>query len=439
MAAPPPVPPLPDAPRVTSYAPSNAVGPFNVGFAIYGDSSDYTAWVDVTLDGIEQTGNWTLDSPSGSLITLARPITDARISFTAPITGNLKITGAQRPRRLAQNSENAGVTARDWNQAYTALIAMLRENWDSRGRQILVPPGETAGLLPPAAARALQMLGFDASGNPIAAQPSSAPVSSAMQDVVAAVSHAAALALLGGAPANAITPIGAEVDWPGLNVPSLWLPEDGSTRLRASFPELFAVLAPALATSGYLAGQNIVAVVGGTALFAAGWPVEGAAFAPGTTITAVLDPNQIQLSAVTIAGGATIRLFPYGNGDGATTFTLPNATGRVYAGIDSTGAVLSLATAINGALGAQAITLSTGQIPAHSHGVTESPHTHQVDDGTSKVGTFTGPGGNGWGGNSVVASGATATGITIQNAGGGGTHSNVQPTVMRRKIIYAGH
>jgi hypothetical protein len=116
MAAPPPVPVLPDAPRVTPYAPVAATGPFNVGFAIYGDSSDYTSWISVTLNGVEQVGNWVLDSPSGPLISLARPITDARITFTAPITGALVITGAQRPRRLAQNDEKPGVSARDFKQ-----------------------------------------------------------------------------------------------------------------------------------------------------------------------------------------------------------------------------------------------------------------------------------------------------------------------------------
>lgn len=438
----PPVPALPDAPRITTYAPVGAAGPFAVNFAIYGDSSDYVDWISVSLNGVDQSGAWVMDSPSGALITLPRPITDARITFTNAITGNLVITGAQRPRRTAQNSEGQGVTGRDWNQAITSIIAMLREAWDLRARTMLFPPGETAGLLPSLAQRALQLAGWDSLGNWIAAQPSSALVSSAMQPVVAAGSTAAALALLGAAPATSVMPIGVEADWPGLVLPPLWLPEDGSTRSRAGFPELFAVLAPTIATSGYGIGQNIIAIVGGTSMLAAGWPVEGAAFAPGTTIAAILDPNQIQLSAVTIAGGASVQFFPYGNGDGATTFTLPQTAGVVFAGIDATGVKLSLANAMNGSLGAQNITLTSAQIPAHSHPTTEVPHTHTLNNaGNVTTGSTFGTGAGTTGGaNVAITVNAAATGLTVNNnVGGGGSHSNVQPTVMRRKIIYAGH
>src|SRR3954462_11769743 len=115
MTAPPPVPALPDAARQTTYAPVASTGPFAVGFALYGDSTDFTNWIQVFLDGVQQTSGWTLTSPSGSLSTLARPITDAVIPFPAAITGSLVIASAQRPRRLAQNDENRGVTARDFN------------------------------------------------------------------------------------------------------------------------------------------------------------------------------------------------------------------------------------------------------------------------------------------------------------------------------------
>ena len=66
------------------------------------------------------------------------------------------------------------------------------------GSTLQVPSTDpTPGALPSANQRANQMLGFDGSGNPIAAQPSSALVSTAMQPVVAAATTAAAVALLG--------------------------------------------------------------------------------------------------------------------------------------------------------------------------------------------------------------------------------------------------
>lgn len=440
MTAPPPVPALPDAPRFTSYAPVGSAGPFSVGFAIYGDSSDYTAWVGVTLDGVTRT-DWTLDSPSGSLITLPRPITDARITFTNPVTGALVINSAQRPRRLAQNAENRGVTARDFNQTYTAIIAMLREAWDMRGRMLLAPPGESIGILPSIAGRALQMLGFDASGNPIAAQPSSALVSSAMQDVTAAASHAAALALLGAAPASAIIPIGGEIDWAGLTVPALWLPSDHTTRLRASFPELFAVLAPTYACVGS-GGSTAITGISSTLGFYL-WSVEGTNIAPGTTIAAIPGSTSITLSAPALGAVTQIRVFPHGNGDGVTTFNLPDSLGKVYAGFDPAGTLLPEAVNMARITGNQNQLLAANNLPPHSHPITDPGHTHTLNNaGNVTTGSTFGTGAGTTGGaNVAITVNAASTGIT-------GTNNNVttndvfrivQPTAIRRKIIYAGH
>jgi hypothetical protein len=72
------------------------------------------------------------------------------------------------------------------------------------GGQLLALTGniaDPAGLIyeaPPVAARALQLMGWDGSGNVIAAQPSSALVSTAMQPVVAASTIPEAFELIGG-------------------------------------------------------------------------------------------------------------------------------------------------------------------------------------------------------------------------------------------------
>jgi microcystin-dependent protein len=439
MTAPAPVPALPDAPRSTPYAVVGAAGPFAVGFAIYGDNSDYTAWVLVTLDGVEQIGNWVLDSPSGSLITLARPITDARITFTAPVTGALVITGAQRPRRLAQNAENRGVTARDFNQTYTALVAMLREAWDKFSRQLLVPPGESATLLPPAAARANQLLGFDSIGSPIAAQPSSALVSSAMQDVVAAASHAAAAALLGAAPATATIPIGMVAMWPGLTVPALWLPRDATTRLRAGFPELLAVLAPTIPATVVNASSAVA--VPSTAGWNVGWPVEGPAIAPGTTIAVIPDATHITMSAPAIAAGTAIQVFPYGNGDGVNSFTLPDARGYVDAGLDLGQTRLTNGHQLYANLGQGVVTLTIPQLPIITPaGSVSRPSIANQATGVLTLGgtlAFTLGGGAGNIGVGTLALSVDPV-FTGAQFGGNQAHNNVQPTRIYLPIIFAG-
>jgi hypothetical protein len=66
------------------------------------------------------------------------------------------------------------------------------------GRQLTVPAVDLAPnvTLPPLAARAGQLLGFDSTGSPIAAQPSSALISAALQPFAASASTTAALSLL---------------------------------------------------------------------------------------------------------------------------------------------------------------------------------------------------------------------------------------------------
>lgn len=77
----------------------------------------------------------------------------------------------------------------------TMITQQLQELF---GRGITVAVSDPAPLpLPPVAQRALQLMGFDAAGNPIASQPSSALVSTAMQPVVAAATLALARAAMG--------------------------------------------------------------------------------------------------------------------------------------------------------------------------------------------------------------------------------------------------
>ena len=168
---PPPVPALPDTERRTTYSLTASVCNCTVNFALYGDSTDYANWLEVFVNGalLPQAGNWTITSPTGTLSTIPRPVTDAVLNFTAAQTGTVQIVGARRPRRTSQFSENRGVAARDLNQALTDIIAQNRETWDKindvTGRAVLAAPGETLALLPKAASRANQGACFDSNVN----------------------------------------------------------------------------------------------------------------------------------------------------------------------------------------------------------------------------------------------------------------------------------
>lgn len=167
---PPAVPALPDAERRVQYSISAATGPYAISFALYGTGTDYGTWIEVWLNGVRLTPvtDFTVTLTSGTLATSARPLTNAQVTLVAASTGTLQIVGAERPRRLSQFNENAGVSARNLNVAITDLVVQNRETWDKindvTGRGLFSQPGVTLGPLPLPAACASAFLGFDSTG-----------------------------------------------------------------------------------------------------------------------------------------------------------------------------------------------------------------------------------------------------------------------------------
>jgi microcystin-dependent protein len=132
----------------------------------------------------------------------------------------------------------------------------------------------------------------------------------------------------------------------------------------------------------------------------------------------------------------------FGSGDGVTTFNLPNAENRSIIGAGGTYSV--------GATGGSAThTLTTAELPAHTH--TQDAHSHTVTDPghthtNTGVTTTTAGGitaGVNCGSNTTAATiNAASTGITInnatptnQNTGGGLSHNNLPPHLALIMII----
>jgi microcystin-dependent protein len=108
----------------------------------------------------------------------------------------------------------------------------------------------------------------------------------------------------------------------------------------------------------------------------------------------------------------------FGAGDGSTTFAVPNHAGRVAAGKG-----LGTFAALGATGGAETVTLTSSQIPAHSHNQTFYSST--LAAAGSALGAMTGGAG----------ASATSGQTTLPNTGGGGSHNNLQPYIVMNFII----
>jgi microcystin-dependent protein len=172
------------------------------------------------------------------------------------------------------------------------------------------------------------------------------------------------------------------------------------------------------------------------------------------------------ISRTTYAALFTLFGTTYGAGDGATTFNLPDLRGYLLAGKDDMGgAAASRITAAHSGIagstlgaagGAETVTLASGHMPVHSHGVNDPTHAHGVSDPThahgvsdpthahsvlavpnQTAGAQSGTGAFGAATQTTISTdgaatgigiAAAATGISIGNAGSSLEHQNMPPT-----------
>ena len=132
----------------------------------------------------------------------------------------------------------------------------------------------------------------------------------------------------------------------------------------------------------------------------------------------------------------------WGEGDGSTTFNVPDLRRRVTVGAGGT-RIAGPGTAVGNTGGAEEHTLATSEMPSHSHGAgtlaadSAGAHTHGYKAATNNQGAA--------GGNNRAlpvkeqtdSAGDHTHSITgsTGNTGGGGAHNNMQPSAVVNKII----
>lgn len=153
----------------------------------------------------------------------------------------------------------------------------------------------------------------------------------------------------------------------------------------------------------------------------------------GQTLNAVTNPEYEELYA---AIGVT-----YG-GTGITAFMLPDLRGRVVAGQDDMGGVSAnrLTAPLDGDVlgntgGLQTHTLTATEMPSHNHGIgtlNRLANPGAVDSNATNLDDFPGSNGPLKAFNQIIGNQWTGS---MDMAGGGQAHNNLQPTIILNKII----
>ena len=126
----------------------------------------------------------------------------------------------------------------------------------------------------------------------------------------------------------------------------------------------------------------------------------------------------------------------YGVGDGSTTFSLPDLKGRVPVGLDSSQSDFDALGEIGGE---KTHALVEAELAAHNHDITDPGHTHAPLNGGNFVVNRSGasymPVGVDNNMTYDITTGSRTTGITVNDAGSGTAHNNLQPYIALNYII----
>jgi microcystin-dependent protein len=238
-----------------------------------------------------------------------------------------------------------------------------------------------------------------------------------------------------------VVPSGVEAPYAGITAPSGWLFEFGQAISRTGGnANLFAAIT-ATATGNTHSNTTVDSL--STDLRGLGLEgafIEGTGIPTGTTIASIGSATSLTLSqaATSTGSGVILRILPYGQGDGSTTFNVPDRRGRSLFGRDNMGGTAASRITVNAGThlsttgGEEVHTLLTGEMPSHNHSasVTDPGHAHTI----AAQQVIAGPAGSGPGqiaawvsDPSAFNTGMSTTGISVStgNTGSGSAHNTM--------------
>lgn len=141
-----------------------------------------------------------------------------------------------------------------------------------------------------------------------------------------------------GATGTDTAPVGSVMAFSGFVIPTNWQLAYGQALSRTTFSQLLTALTISTTTGNCTASSTTISGFTSTAQIPVGSHIESTCLPTGDTVASIVNATTITVTtSATATGTFTITDFPWGNGDGVTTFNVPDLRGRVVAGPDAMG------------------------------------------------------------------------------------------------------
>jgi microcystin-dependent protein len=123
--------------------------------------------------------------------------------------------------------------------------------------------------------------------------------------------------------------VGTIIAWSSpSSIPTNYLYAYGQAVSRFTYSQLLSVLSLPQAGATCISSSTTLGGLTDTTQIPIGAPIEGTCIAPGTTVVSKTTNSVVMSIAATASLTITATFFPWGNGDGATTFQVPDLRGR---------------------------------------------------------------------------------------------------------------